>query len=149
MKKNREWSSKLQSSVAYKRTAFYTVWLSANTNTQDAVLCKESCRRKHADYYGLSLPSVFLLQQSTLSSSHVGSLRTSGSDRTTPCHSPSSIPRVAMVIASPQVLYIRVKTLLALAGPRMKPWGKTPYVVPHVRPCFEIMKDDDILHTYW
>lgn len=36
---------------------------------------------------------------------------------------PSSIPRVAMVITSPQVLYIRYKTLLTRARPRGEPLG--------------------------
>jgi hypothetical protein len=82
-------------------------WLSANANINTS-LCTESGRRMHADYYGLSSALCVLLQQSTVSSSHVGSQQTSGSDRGIPCHSPSSIPCVAMVITSPQVLYIRV-----------------------------------------
>jgi len=97
-------------------------WLSENANI-NTFLCTEFSRRMHADYYNLSSVLCVLLQQSTLSSSHVGSLQTSGSDRGIPCHSPSSIPRVAMVITSPQVLYIRYKTLLTRARPRGEPLG--------------------------
>jgi len=46
----------------------------------------------HADYYNLSSVLCVLLQQYTLSSSHVGSLQTSGSDRGIPCHSPQQHP---------------------------------------------------------
>lgn len=97
-------------------------WLSENANI-NTFLCTEISRRMHADYYNLSSVLCVLLQQSALSSSHVGSLQTSGSDRGIPCHSPSSIPRVAMVITSPQVLYIRYKTLLTRARPRGEPLG--------------------------
>lgn len=97
-------------------------WLFGNANT-DTFLCTEISKIMHADYYNLSSVLCVLLQQSTLSSSHVGSLQTSGSDRGIPCHSPSSIPRVAMVITSPQVLYIRCKTLLTRARPRGEPLG--------------------------